>query len=507
MFKGGPSFFRSSLALSLAAALGACHDPAPHGGPGAPDLAAPILPDAATPDLGAGTDLPLPPAEGRPLFARGFRGDVVSPERVAAGADGAIAVGGRFRTRADFGTGEITAANNLDQSFVVRLGPDGTTRWARAFLGPARNLVTGVAVDAAGAVLVTGQYRDAIDLGTGQLPGSPGALSIYVVKYTADGQLAWTRTYRSATGSDTRPLDVTADADGSVLLSGELGTRVDFGGGELDTGGVTAPFLLKLTPGGAHVFSRLVSKPGVAGLDARQLRATPGGEVVVAGDVYTSGTSVDLGDGPRAVPDHARQAFFVRYGADGTFKQARLIDRGGRGSVLGTALAVTRSGELLIGGAFEKTLDCDGTPVTAPGTGSGSYLARFGATGDILWCHSYGDAAGTVRIDSLDLDAHGDAVAFGTFSGAMNLDGVAVRTQGLATELFALKLGARRQPLWVRTYGNPTDHDYPGRVAIDGEDRAVLVGAYTGSIDLGGTVLTSGQNGAGLGGFVLKLSR
>lgn len=510
MFKGGPSFFRSSLALSFTAALGACHDPAPHGGPGAPDLA--MRPDAP-PDLGVSPDLAGPSAEGRQRFARGFGGDVVGPTHVAAGTDGSIAIGGRFRTRADFGTGELTAAHNKDQSFVVRLDPDGKTRWARTCPGPAQNLVSGIAIDATGATLVTGQFRDAIDLGTGPLTGTAGALSVYVVKYTADGQIVWARTFKTATGHDVKPLDLTADAAGNVLLTGELGARADFGGGEIDTGGVSAPFVLKLTPSGAHAFSRLVGKPGGAGLDARQIRTTPGGEIVVAGDLYTSGTGVDLGDGPRTVPDHLRQAYFVRYGGDGTFKQARLVDGGGRGSVLGTALAVTRGGDFLLGGAFEQTIDCDGTPVTAPATRHGSYLARFSPGGEPRGCRTYASETGSVRIESLDTDARGDTLALGTCAGSVSLDGATATTQAGDVDLFVLKLGAPTQPnqpnrpLWLRTYGNPAAPDFAGQIAVDGQDSAVLVGAYTGTLDLGGTVLNSGQGGSGLGGFVLKLSR
>lgn len=509
MFKGGPSFFRSSLALSLAAALGACHDPAPYGGPGAPDLAA--LPDDATPDLGAGSDLALPPSEGRLQFARAIgSGHITSGNRVAADAAGAIVVGGRYKGRADFDSGTIDPGDDLDHGFVLRLTPDGQTLWGRAYKSAGGDSLVGVAIDPAGGVVVVGVYTGTIDLGTGPLPGSGpgGSDAIYVVRYGTDGQRTWTRTFTSPDGS-IRPEAVTTDAGGDVLVVGRLNARADLGGGVLDAQGTRTSLLFKLTAGGAHVFSKLIGTSGAVPFgSAGRIRVAPDGDLIVAMDVNTSQSSVDFGDGPVAVPPRQAQPFVLRYGADGTYKRARRLDRGGA-HALGRGLAITRSGEIVLGGTFEKTLDCgSGAPVTT--TRTGTYVARFSASGDRVACRTYTSETGPILLDDLAVDSSGSAILWGVFQGTVNLDGTMATPQE-GDDVFALKLGPKDQPLWARTYGSVTAYragsDYAGEVAVDGQDGIVLTGSFSGQIDLQGTVLTSNEGGLRQAAVVLKLSR
>ena len=124
------------------------------------------------PFLGAGPDLALPPSEGRLQFARTIgSGHITSGNRVAADAAGAIVVGGRYKGRADFGSGMIDPGDpgdpgdNLDHSFVPRLTPDGQTLWGRADKSAGGDSLVGVAIDPTGEVLVVGVFTGTIDSG------------------------------------------------------------------------------------------------------------------------------------------------------------------------------------------------------------------------------------------------------------------------------------------------------------------------------------------------------
>ena len=116
----------------------------------------------------------------------GIGEDVV--RAMAADAAGNVYTTGYFTDNADFDPGTAThelISNGFFDIFIQKLDPNGDLVWAHGFGGTFFDYATGVDVDAAGNVYVTGVYQETVDFDPGagvfELTSS-GAEEIFVLK-------------------------------------------------------------------------------------------------------------------------------------------------------------------------------------------------------------------------------------------------------------------------------------------------------------------------------------
>jgi hypothetical protein len=423
---------------------------------------------------------------------------------VATDASGHIAVGGRFLNKADFGGGEVTSQGTSFDSFVTKLDPDGKPLWSRTFSCSRSDQLRGLAIDRTGSVVAAGFFIGTIDLGTGPLPGSKSDFfAMYVVKYAADGTLLWARTFPTLDGGSVYPRRLAVDPDGNILIVGEMGLKADFGGGVLDTGSIDTALILKLSPSGGHLFSKLIGDGRSFRGEAEAVVSTPDRDVVIAGSAIASAGVVDLGGGPMPVPGTGRNPFVLRYTATGSFKSARLL-AGDTIYTQGIGIGVYPNGDVLLSGSLTGTLDCGGGGLLQSAR-SAAYVARYTSGGEPVWCKGFPSAAGLVQAHAVGIDSAGRAVVVGEFSDTVSFGGPTLRAQG-GSDLFLFKLAGDGSHLWSRAYGSSEPSDRALDVAVDPRDSTVAVGSFTGTLDVDGTVLTSGQGGAGSGALLLKLT-
>ena len=162
-----------------------------------------------------------------------------------------IVVVGRFQGDVVVGDDTVSNPEAKDDVFVLRLASDGSEQWVKALSGPGEDTAHAVAVDAAGNVVVVGQFENDLqcDITTLMCTGQPDA---FVSKLASDGSPLW------AYGDGGERLDaahgVAIGSAGEVYLVGEIAS--DFTGfAGLSTSGHTMVgeddsdvFLLKLNP-------------------------------------------------------------------------------------------------------------------------------------------------------------------------------------------------------------------------------------------------------------------
>ena len=319
----------------------------------------------------------------------GAASEVVGDTAVAP--DGSTYVAG-FTT--SFGTSSPTI-------FVVKFAADGSLSWQRTWEGPAQfgtDQASDVAVAADGSVYVTGSTQgDAVLLkltpggdlvwqrrwgGGGSESGEAVAVggdgSIYVVggtssfgshlfvlKFAADGTLAWQRIREGGTGQG-----VAVRADGTIAVAGVAARDGAPEGADV--------VVLTLTDSGALVWQRAYSASEVA--DAR------GGLAVGSdGSIHVAG-AIQAGD-RKVVVD----ALLVKLTSAGNLVYERTW--GGRSGDVSSGLAVAADGTALWSG-----------DTNSYGAGSDdAFLLRMDAAGKAI----DGDTWGGIGID------HGDGVAVG----------------------------------------------------------------------------------------------
>lgn len=130
----------------------------------------------------------LDPA-GQHLWSRRFGGPGSASHAAHLAVDGAgnAVAFGLFSGTMTVGGAELTAAGTNGSSgpedlFVIKLDPDGSPAWSRAFGSPDLERADGIAIAATGEILLTGDFFGTVDFGAGPMAAPPGSSGLYLLK-------------------------------------------------------------------------------------------------------------------------------------------------------------------------------------------------------------------------------------------------------------------------------------------------------------------------------------
>ena len=268
--------------------------------------------------------------------------------------------------------------------------------------------------------------------------GRPPALSVFLIKFAADGSLTWQRTWNATdTFGNDEASDVAVAPDGSVYVSGST----------LGTGGDA--LLLKFSPDGNLLWQR--SWGGTAN--------DRGESVAIGSDgsIYMVGGSTSFGSGDSDI-------FVVKFSPDGSLVWQK--HWGSEQYEEGQGVAIAPDGSLYVAGV-----------ATRPG-GAGEFdvaLLKLDAAGNLIWQRAY--SAGEVA------DARGE-VAVGPDGSIYVAGGIQEpRSQIVDLNVLLVKFAPDGTLLWDRGWGGRSGDD-AGDVAVS-QDGTVLLAASTSSFGAG----------------------
>jgi uncharacterized protein (TIGR03437 family) len=220
-------------------------------------------------------------------------------------------------------------------AFITRFSAAGTLVWCTYFGGSGIDNAIGVAVDAAGNVLVAGSTTSTnmpvINAFQNTLKGSSNA---FVLKLDPAGQMIYS-TYLGGSGYDVANA-LAVNSAGSVYLTGRTNSNDFPGQGPLGSFGET--FVAKLDATGALVYSFEYTRPS---LGPRGIAVDASGNAYVVGQPYAGSTVANL-----------ELAFVFKLSADGS----HLLYEGffgGSQSNDETAIAVDSTGAAYIAGTTD----------------------------------------------------------------------------------------------------------------------------------------------------------
>jgi hypothetical protein len=191
---------------------------------------------------------------------------------------------------------------------------------------------------------------------------------------------------------------VAVDADGAVLVVGDFAGAVSFGDATFVTVRGCAPFILKLSPQGAHRWSREL--PGVGG-SAQAVAAGAGG--VFVGGTYTGRFHF----GGQPLQSDWQDGFVLAYGADGEERWARSL------AASATALATNEAGQVVVAGTHDG-----GKDVGLRGGGPGLYVTQLlPEDGASAWARGF-TGPGLLHASALAVTPSGHPVVGGSVGRA-----------------------------------------------------------------------------------------
>jgi hypothetical protein len=236
---------------------------------------------------------------------------------VALDSGGNVLLTGKFQGTADFGGGALTSAGD-DDIVVAKYDPTGAHLWSKRFGGTSADTPIAMAIDSADNILVTGGfYSPILNFGGQDLVNSAttGTFPIFLVKLSTAGAHVWSKMF--TTGSSLAAVvstSVAVDTADNVLLTGQIGGTVNFGGGNLLQTYNYDVFVAKFDSAGTHQWSyrpKGDSNGGPGHDKGTAIAADADRNVIVAGEFVKSENFAPVGG--QLSSTAARDGFLVRY--------------------------------------------------------------------------------------------------------------------------------------------------------------------------------------------------
>lgn len=364
----------------------------------------------------------------------------------------------------------------------------GDYRWAKLFGSTDDDMELqrseSVATDSAGNIVLAGLFKGSIDFGK-KSHESAGARDIFVAKLSPSGEYLWSMSFGDV--FDQQALSVATDSKGNIVLTGKVEGIIDFGGDKLSSAGGYDIFLLKLSPVGKHIFSKLygnnVDDTGFdVTIDSNDNILLTG---QFAGMLYFDVNCDALSAGAEG------SAFITKLGPAGdciwsnSFSEDAGVQRG-------ASVATDSAGDVVVLGAYSGQIDFKKAPTALNQGLTDVFLAKLSAKdGEVQWHKEFGstgdDAGSGVAVDSQE-----DIVITGTYSGNMQgLDGWdGVFSGGELPDIFVAKFSAIGETKWTKGFGNDKAQ-ISYSIAMDAADNIVFSAGFVGSVDFGGGMLPS----------------
>lgn len=354
-------------------------------------------------------------------------------------------------------TSPLGGVSSLNDSFLLKLDPNGNFLWARALAKSQYNAAprwgnyaNALAIDDQDNVIVTGYFTGiALIADTVYYTATGTATDFFVMKYSPAGVIQWAKQIGSGTAESSS--SIVADASG-IYLTGHFNGILDF---------------------------------------------DPNATVV------------------NVTPTGGYDAFLLKMSASGGFVWVKKT--AGSGDEYGRAVTMNSNGDVFWGGNYVGTVDFDTSVGTNNLTTTGNtdnFISKLDTTGNYSWTYGFGGVNGDF-LSALALDSQSNVYATGNFSGTVDFNsgiGTSSFTSNGGPDIYLTKVSSLGVFTWAWAFGGQSlggTVDVGNAIALDSTNNLTLVGYLYSNVDVwfdpnftAGSRIT--PNGA-YDGFMLKL--
>jgi len=328
-----------------------------------------------------------------------------------------------------FAGGNISDGTNVD-SLVVKLGPDGSERWAQRYDGPGKGFdqVLRLAVDQSGGVYATGT-----SLGSGN--------DWVTQRFGSDGTVQWTQRHSGPGNADDEAGDMMLGPNGDLVVAGVTKNTGDGGTNDVE--------ILSYSPSGEVRWRRQWTDTPVSHELVQDMDIDAGGRITVTGSTARN-ASPEFG-----VPS----PITLLYDASGTLLQT--IRAGG------DAVDVSADGSAYLAGYFVDK--------TQP-----SQTAKYDRAGNLVWAAPLKlDTDEFLVVTGIVVDTVGIATVAGTVHNPVNA----------TVDYLTIRYSADGRELWRHRFnGTGNGDDVVAGIAVDSTNAVLVTGTSWGNyVSSGGT--------------------
>jgi hypothetical protein len=297
--------------------------------------------------------------------------------------------------------------------------------------------------------------------------------------------LTWARSYGNESFLATSSGKVKVDATGNVYVHGYFEDTLDIDPGPgvalLVSNGITDIFFQKLDAAGNLVYGKSIGSSDYDFFQAMTVDA--------AGNLYATGLAYDTidcdpGPGVAIVPG-SFHGFILKLDPAGNLVWAKPIS----GSYLsyGMDIATDASGNIVVTGIFNDTIDLDPGPAVNQAVSAGNvdaFMLKLDPSGNFVWAKTFG-ANGNDLGRNIVTDATGNIYVSGTIDDTVDIDpgpGVQMAMSISSDDAYVIKLDPAGNLVWAGII-NGTLGDYILGMAVQG-NQLLLCGIFEGPSDL-----------------------
>jgi hypothetical protein len=408
------------------------------------------------------------------------------------------------------GTYQYTAWNQVSTKIArYHIPSDVATTWAIGAGGAFGDSGKAIAIDRNGDIVATGYFKRDIIFknqdGTGGITlSAPVANSadMFLVKYSAGGQLLWAFSFGGA--GDPEPLGITVDKFNQIWVCGTFTGTCNFGGANLTPVGNYDAFLAKYSSDGAHLFSNRFG--GTSNTAFTGVASDSVGNIVACGKNVIG---ISNYGGANLYANQGKPPCVAKYDNSGNHLWSMVGVTAGLATATGIAIDQATD-NIFVAGGFQGNLTMDPAEIDATGHVIGTthqlvnatltdvtddmFIVKFNSDGTYNRGQRYGldknEAASAITLDS-----NANPIVCGGFSGRPAqadgytdlgtgfIDGTALYSDGF----IAKYSGTTGAVTWVV----PIKGTYQislASVKVDAADNVYLVGFFKGTFNFNGQV-------------------
>lgn len=427
---------------------------------------------------------------------------------------GNVYVAGHFYGTIEFQTIEgITKFSSMGSFdvFIAKFDPMGNVLWAKQFGGIREDIANGIAVDDSGNTVITGFFRDDVDMDPGldvYTMVASGVYDGYISKFDASRNFLWSK--QMSGGNQLIGCATALDKFGNIFVTGRFLGAGNFDpngtGFKLRSKGEWDMFITKWDKEGNLVWAKNWGGP-----DYDQ-----GYSIAIddSGNVYSTGNfkgMIVLEEGESTInlfSAGSSDVYVFKLNPMGTPLWAKRF--GGKGNDIGKSIALDAKGNIWIAGNFEETLEnrIGNEVVTNTSAGiSDAFITHLDASGNTRWVRQLG-GKGIENLNSITADTLGNVYATGYFRESAHFD-LGGKNHPLNStgewDIFITKIDSNGTLAWAKQLG-ANSFDEGNSIKVDAMGSIYLTGYFQSTINLDPTTENNSHTSKGNEDiFVIKM--
>jgi hypothetical protein len=369
---------------------------------------------------------------------------------VTADNEGNIYLTGYFEGEASFENKQLSTKGETDV-FIAKYSPSGVLLWVEQAGGSDINIGKSIKTDNKGNVYVTGSFSGQAAFGSTILQ-SEGHGDVFLLNLDTDGKVQWVRKAGGWKNDEGRALAI--GSDDHVYLTGIYSEQSHFENLTLH-GSRQDIFIAKYTPEGTLVWAKTSDAP-----NEQATHFSNGIDVDAHGNSYITGyfqNTMTLGNNVLNSAG-AFDIFLAKYNEAGQLQWA--TSAGGSlddsmGDEVATGICLDAEGNPYISGKFFEKAAFGDVTLTSD-AGSDIFVAKYSASGDVMWAQQAGGDGHGNGAHALCSDKRGNIYVTGSFYGDATFDETHLtNAEGYSSaDLFVARLTGKQAKV-VTSLNNP----------------------------------------------------